>query len=89
MQALEWLQGKPSEPLIAIAIVHTLETIRELGWEAEHPSREQQEREEAYRTASQLLSGLVNELANYESAESARWISGVVPTWGSPTGDES
>ena len=74
LQALEWLQGKPSEPLIAIAIVHTLETIRELGWETEHPSREQQEREEAYRTASQLLSGLVNKLANYESAESARWI---------------
>ena len=74
LQALEWLHGEPSEPLIAIAIVHTLETIRELGWETEHPSREQQEREEAYRTASQRLSGLVNKLANYESAESARWI---------------
>ena len=74
LQALEWLKGKPSESLIAIAIVHALEDIRELGWEAEHQGRNQQEREEAYGTASQLLSGLVNQLAQYEPAASVRWI---------------
>ena len=74
LQALDWLKGKPSEPLIAIAIVHALEDIQELGWEAEHQGRDQQTREEAYGTASQLLSGLVNQLAQYEPAESVRWI---------------
>ena len=74
LQALDWLKGKPSEPLIAIAIVHALEDIRELGSEAEHQGRDQQAREEAYGTASRLLSGLVNQLAQYESAESVRWI---------------
>ena len=74
LQALDWLKGKPSEPVIAVAIVHALETMRELGWEAEHQGRGQQEREEAYGTASQLLSGLVNRLAQYEPAESVRWI---------------
>ena len=74
LQALDWLKGKPSEPVIAIAIVHALETMRELGWEAEHPGRNQQERQEAYAAASRLLSGLVNQLAQYEPAESARWI---------------
>ena len=74
LQALDWLKGKPSEPVIAIAIVHALETMRELGWEAEHQGRDQQEREEAYGTASQLLSGLVNRLAQYEPAECVRWI---------------
>ena len=74
LQALDWLKGKPSESLIAMAIVHALEDIRELGWEAEHQGRNQQEREEAYGTASHLLSGLVNQLAQYEPAESVRWI---------------
>ncbi len=74
LQPLAWLLGKPSEPLISIALVHALETIRELGWEAEHPMRSSKEREEAYATASQLLSGLVNQLAEYEPAESVRWI---------------
>ena len=74
-EALEWLNGRPSEALIAIAIVHALENIRKLGWGAEHQGRNQQEREEAYRTASQLLSDLVNQLAQYEPAESVRWIS--------------
>ena len=73
-QALDWLKGKPSESLIAIAIVHALEDLRELGWEAGHQGRNQQEREEAYGTASQLLSGLVNQLAQYEPAASVRWI---------------
>ena len=75
LQVLDWLKGKPSDPLIAIAIVYALEEIRELGWEAGHQGREQQEREEAYGTASQLLSGLVDQLAQYEPAESVRWIS--------------
>ena len=74
MQALDWLKGNPSEPVVAIAIVHALEEIRELGWEAQHQGRDQQEREESYGTASQLLSGLVNQLAQYEPAESVRWI---------------
>ena len=74
LQPLDWLQGEPSEPLISIALVHALETIRELGWKAEHPMRNSQEREEAYATASQLLSGLVNQLAEYDPAESVRWI---------------
>ena len=74
LQALGWLKGKPSDPLIAIAMVHALEDIRELGWEAEHQGRNQQEREEAYGTTSRLLSGLVNQLAQYEPAESMRWI---------------
>ena len=75
LQALDWLKGSPSEPLTAIAIVQALEDIRELGWAAEHQGRNQQEREEAYGTASQLLSELVNLLAQYEPAESVRWIS--------------
>ena len=74
LQALDWLKGNPSEPLVAIAIVHALEDLRELGWEAEHQGRNQQEREEAYGTASQRLSGLVNQLAQYEPAKSVRWI---------------
>ena len=74
LQALDWLKGSPSDPLIAIAIVHALEDLRELGWEAGHQGRNQQEREEAYGTASQLLSGLVNQLAQYEPAASVRWI---------------
>ena len=74
LQALDWLKGKPSEPVIAIAIVHALETMRELGWEAQHDGRDQREREEAYETASRLLSGLVNQLAQYEPAASVRWI---------------
>ena len=74
LQALDWLKGNPSDPLVAIAIVHALEDLRELGWEAEHQGRNQQEREEAYGTASQLLSGLVNQLAQYEPAKSVRWI---------------
>ena len=74
LQALDWLKGNPSEPLVAIAIVHALEDLRELGWEAEHQGRNQQEREQADRTASQLLSGLVNQLAQYEPAKSVRWI---------------
>ena len=74
LQALDWLQGKPSEPLIAIATVHALETIRELRWKTEHPGVEQQEREEAHIAASQLLSGLVNQLAQYEPDESVWWV---------------
>ena len=74
LQALDWLKGKPSEPLIAMAIVHALEEIRELGWEAQHHGRDQREREEAYETASRLLSDLVNQLAQYEPGESVRWI---------------
>ena len=74
LQALDWLKGKPSEPVIAIAIVHALEEIRELGWEAQHQGRDQDEREEAHEIASKLLSGLVNQLAQYEPAESVRWI---------------
>ena len=74
LQALDWLKGNPSEPLVAIAIVHALEDLRELGWEAEHQGKPQQKREEAYGTASQLLSGLVNQLAQYEPAKSVRWI---------------
>ena len=73
LQALDWLKGEPSEPLIAIAIVHALECLRELGWEAEHPGRSQEEREEASATASRLLSGLVIQLAQYGPAESVRW----------------
>ena len=71
---MDWLKGSPSDPLIAIAIVHALEDLRELGWEADHQGRTQEEREEAYGTASGLLSGLVNQLAQYEPAKSARWI---------------
>ena len=74
LQALDWLKGNPSEPLVAITIVHALEDLRELGWEAEHQGRNKQEREEAYGTASHLLSGLVNQLAQYEPAKSVRWI---------------
>ena len=74
LQVLDWLKGKPSDPLIAIAIVHALEEIRELGWEAQHQGRDQREREEAYETASRLLSDLVNQLAQYEPGESVRWI---------------
>ena len=74
LQVLDWLKGKPSEPVIAIAIVHALEEIRELGWEAQHQGRDQREREEAHETASRLLSGLVNQLVQYEPAESVRWI---------------
>ena len=74
LQALDWLKGKPSEPVIAVAIVQALEEIRELGWEAQHQGRDQREREEAYESASSLLSGLVNQLAQYEPAESVRWI---------------
>ena len=74
LQALDWLKGKPSEPVIAIAIVQALEEIRELGWEAQHQGRDQREREEAYESASSLLAGLVNQLAQYEPAESVRWI---------------
>ena len=73
LQALDWLKDEPSEPLIAIAIVHALECLRELGWEAEHPGRSQEEREEAFATASRLLSGLVIQLAQYGPAESVRW----------------
>ena len=73
LQALDWLKDEPSEPLIAIAIVHALECLRELGWEAEHPGRSQQERDEAYATASRLLSDLVNQLAQYEPADRVRW----------------
>ena len=74
LQALDWLKGKPSEPVIAVTIVQALEDIRELGWEAQHQGRDQREREEAYESASSLLSGLVNQLAEYEPAESVRWI---------------
>ena len=74
-EALKWLDGRPSEPLIAIAVVHALENIRELGWRAEHPGRDQQEREESHEGASRLLSGLVSQLAQYEPAQSVRWIS--------------
>ncbi len=74
LQALEWLKGKPSEPVIAVAIVQALEEIRELGWEAQHQGRDQREREEAYESASLLLSGLVNQLAQYEPADGVRWI---------------
>ena len=74
-EALKWLSGRPSEPLIAIAVVHALENIRELGWRAEHPGRDQQEREESREVASRLLSGLVSQLAQYEPAQSVHWIS--------------
>ena len=74
LQALDWLKGNPSESVVAVAIVHALEEIRELGWEAQHHGREQREREEAYETASRLLSDLVNQLAQYEPGESLRWI---------------
>ncbi len=74
LQALDWLKGNPSEPVVAVAIVHGLEEIRELRWEAEHQGRDQSEREIAYETASRLLSGLVNQLAQYEPGESVRWI---------------
>ena len=74
LQALDWLKSKPSEPMIAIAIVHALEEIRKLGWEAEHQGRDQREREEAYETASRLLLGLLSQLTQYEPAESVRWV---------------
>ena len=74
-EALKWLNGTPSEPLIAIAVVHALENIRELGWRAEHPGRDQQERKESREVASCLLSGLVSQLAQYEPAQSVHWIS--------------
>ena len=73
LQALDWLKGKPSESLVAIAIVHGLECLREMGWEAEHPGRSQQEREEASATALRLLSGLVAQLAQYAPVKSVRW----------------
>lgn len=74
-QALDWLKGKPSEPLIAIAIVHTLKTVQKLAWEAEYQGRNQREHEKPHGTASLLLSRLVNQLAQYEPAESVRWLS--------------
>ena len=74
-QALDWLKGKPSEPLTAIAIVHTLKNVQELAWEAQHQGRNQREGEELHGTASQLLSCLVNQLAQFEPAQSVRWLS--------------
>ena len=74
LQALDWLKGNPPEPVIAIAIVHALEVMRELASEARHPGRGRQEREEASEVVAQLLSGLVDRLAQYEPAESVRWI---------------
>lgn len=73
-QALDWLEGNPSEPVTAIAIVHVLEVMRELVSEARHPGGGRQEREEASGAAAQLLSGLVDRLARYEPAESVRWL---------------
>ena len=74
LQALDWLEGNPSEPVVAIAIAHALEVMRELVSEARYPGRGRLEREEAGEAAAQLLSGLVNRLAQYEPAESVRWI---------------
>lgn len=74
-QALDWLKGKPSEPLTAIAIVHTLKNVQELAWELERRKRNQGEGEELYGTASQLMSCLVNRLAQFEPAQSVRWLS--------------
>ena len=74
LQSLDWLEGNPSEPVTAVAIVHALEVMRELASEARHPSRGQKEREEAGEVVAQLLSGLVDRLARYEPAESVRWI---------------
>ena len=74
LQSLDWLEGNPSEPMTAVAIVHALEVMRELASEARHPNRGRKEREEAGEVVAQLLSGLVDRLARYEPAESVRWI---------------
>ena len=74
LQSLDWLEGNPSEPMTAVAIVHALEVMRELASEVRHPSRGQKEREEAGEVVAQLLSGLVDRLTRYEPAESVRWI---------------
>ena len=74
LQALDWLKGNPSEPVTAIAIVHALEVMRELGSKARHPGIEQQEREEASGAAAQMLSDLVNRLAEFDPVASVRWI---------------
>ena len=74
LQSLDWLEGNPSEPVTAVAIVHALEVMRELASEARHPSRGQKEREVAGEVVAQLLSGLVDRLARYEPAASVRWI---------------
>ena len=74
LQALDWLKGNPSEAVVAIAIAHALEVMRELVSEARYPGRGRREREEAGEAAAQLLSGLVNVLAQYEPAESVRWL---------------
>ncbi len=74
LQALDWLKGNPSEPVTAIAIVHALESMRELASKARHPGIGQQEREEASRAAAQVLSDLVYRLAELDPAASVRWI---------------
>ena len=74
LQALDWLKGNPSEPVTAVAIVHALEVMQELANKARHPGIGQQEREEASGAAAQLLSGLVNRLAEFDPVESVRWI---------------
>ena len=73
-QALDWLKGNPSEPVTAIAIVHALEDMRELASKARHPGIGQQEREEASGAAAQMLSDLVNRLAEFDPVASVRWI---------------
>ena len=73
-QALDWLKENQSEAVTAVAMVHALEVMRELAGVASHPGIDQREREEASTAVAELLPALIDRLAQYEPADSVRWI---------------
>ena len=71
---LDWLNGTPTDTLVALAIVHTLDGINdrdsEFRWKEGHVG----EHEVIDPDASHLLTDLVEKLSKLEPLQRARWV---------------
>ena len=71
---LQWLTKKPTEPLVALAIVHTLDNINSLDSDLRHRTDIDRVEDNAGPVASILLNNMIKELGKVEPTNCAEWI---------------
>ena len=71
---LQWLDGKSSDSMVALAIAHVLESVRDLDADLRWRSRRNGEQEDIDPKASRLLSNLIDRIEGLGPIARAQWI---------------
>ena len=71
---LQWLDGKSTDSMVALATVHVLESVNRLDSDLRWRSERDGEQGDIDPNASRLLSGLIDRVEEFEPVACAQWV---------------